>query len=215
MSTQLIPTLQMNLGALLIGVLVSCFLFGIVTLQMYLYYMKFPNDSIRLKSMYVAVLKLSCRVCELGLTICVCHILYYLTIVGYGEPRYFFTLPASLASAVIFSGIIGPIVQMFFAERIRKISGGKLIISILCWIMAWFRLVMSFVTAAKTIRINSITEFQVQCKWLLTTVLAVCVAVDFVIAVSLCYYLTKRKAQSMERKANFSIIYLQLLLIIL
>ena len=42
--------LQSTLGALLIGILLSCILFGILTLQTYLYYTKFPEDRVQLKT---------------------------------------------------------------------------------------------------------------------------------------------------------------------
>lgn len=44
-----IPDMNDTLGALEIGVLISVFLFGFVTLQSYLYFSKFPNDKWGLK----------------------------------------------------------------------------------------------------------------------------------------------------------------------
>lgn len=39
-----------TLGALLIGVLIACCLFGIITVQTFTYYTRFPNDKLHLKA---------------------------------------------------------------------------------------------------------------------------------------------------------------------
>ncbi|KAF9471161.1 hypothetical protein BDN70DRAFT_784519, partial [Pholiota conissans] len=185
---------QPTLGALFIGVLISCFLFGIVTLQTYLYYRKFPEDRARLKIMVAFVC-----VFELAHCICVCHAAYYMVIIGYGNPSFLLRSPNTLSLAIIFSGIIGPIVQVFFAERVRIVSEGNLIIPIFCWTLSSLRLTLSLIAAGKGLEMTNLAQFQAKWEWLLTAVLSIGVAVDLVIAASLCYYLTKRKAQSMER----------------
>lgn len=55
MSSPLVSTpvynLQTTVGALAVGLFISCFLFGISTVQTYLYYTHFPDDRAYLKAM--------------------------------------------------------------------------------------------------------------------------------------------------------------------
>ncbi|KDR69188.1 hypothetical protein GALMADRAFT_104136, partial [Galerina marginata CBS 339.88] len=48
-----VPALDIHgtLGALSVGVLLGCFLFGITTLQVYMYYLGFPGDRVRTKAL--------------------------------------------------------------------------------------------------------------------------------------------------------------------
>jgi hypothetical protein len=46
---------------------------------------------------------------------------------------------------------------------------------------------------------TSILQFEIDYKWLLTSILAVGAAVDVIIAASLCYYLRQHRATSFQR----------------
>ncbi|KAF8148391.1 hypothetical protein B0H34DRAFT_802933 [Crassisporium funariophilum] len=184
-----------TLGALSVGVLISCFLFGIVTVQAYIYYTRFPEDQFKWKFLVTFVWFF-----ELAHCISICHSLYYLTINQYGNPKALIKPPHTLFLAIVFSGVIGPVVQAFFAERVRVVSG-KLIIPIICWTLSAVRLGMSAAAAGEAFQMTSLSSFQKEFKWLLTTVLAVGCAVDVLVAGALCYYLNQQKSNSHERTA--------------
>ncbi|CAA7270139.1 unnamed protein product [Cyclocybe aegerita] len=184
-----------TLGALSVGVLISSFLFGIVTVQAYVYYTRFPEDQMKLKIL-VAVVWLF----ELAHCISICHSLYSLTISHYGDPRALVRPPSTLFLAIIFSGVIGPLVQAFFAERVRVVSG-QLIIPIICWTLSAVRLAMSLVAASEAFQMTTLAQYQKEWKWLLTTVLAIGAAVDIIVAAALCYHLRIQRSNSHEKTA--------------
>ncbi|KDR74783.1 hypothetical protein GALMADRAFT_249674 [Galerina marginata CBS 339.88] len=176
-----------TLGALLIGLIVSCCLFGVSTVQAYIYYANFPKDRVSLKAMVTTV-----WLCELAHCICICHGVYYITVNEYQNPAALLLLPKSFGGAISLSGIIGTIVQIFLVERVRVVSG-KLFISLLCWALALVRCGLTFLLTAETWRMHSVAEFMAQWKWLSGLVLALCSVVDLFLALSLCYYLDAQK----------------------
>ncbi|CAA7271867.1 unnamed protein product [Cyclocybe aegerita] len=160
-----------TLGALNVGAIVSCFLFGVATVQGYLYYTRYQRDRRMLKALVAFV----------------CH---------FGNVDAMLRPPGSLYLAVILSGLIAPVVQMFFAERLRVVSGGRVLIPLICWTLSLVRFAMSLVTGIKAYRLTTIWEFTAEWKWLMTTLLCIGAAVDILVAVSLCYYLREKRDQS-------------------
>ncbi|CAA7270107.1 unnamed protein product [Cyclocybe aegerita] len=182
-----------TLGALCIGVLISVFLFGIATVQAYIYYSNFPEDKVKLKILVAVV-----WILELAHCISICHSLYFFTISSYGDPRALIKPPSTLYLTIIFSGFIVPIVQAFFAERVRVISG-RLLIPIVCWTLSVVRFSMSLVASAEAFRMTTLEQYQKDWKWLLTTVLAMGAATDIIVAAALCFYLRAQRSTSHEK----------------
>ncbi|KAJ7263496.1 hypothetical protein C8J57DRAFT_1470787 [Mycena rebaudengoi] len=69
-----------TLGAYQIGVLISYALLGVTTSQTYIYYTRFPEDSLKLKALVVFV-----WICEVAHALCIGHTLYQYTISDYGH----------------------------------------------------------------------------------------------------------------------------------
>ncbi|KAJ7851106.1 hypothetical protein B0H13DRAFT_2360385 [Mycena leptocephala] len=150
------PALSLNLnttlGAIQISVLVSYVLFGVITTQTYIYYSRFPEDSLKLKALvaFVWYRQLAVdhiraperasrnRICEVGHALCIGHSLYVYTISDYAHPeRVLGPAPKSLETTGIFSGVIGAC--GFFSFRIYAFSK-KLYIPCLSWMMSVLRL---------------------------------------------------------------------------
>ncbi|KIM78604.1 hypothetical protein PILCRDRAFT_824236 [Piloderma croceum F 1598] len=176
-----------TVGALEGGVLVSNLLFGIVTMQVYLYYQKYPRDRWSLKALVGLVWLL-----ELAHTICVMHGIYVTTITRRG--RTVLTIPASLRIAFFFSGTVGPIVQAFFATRVAKCFD-KPYLAILCWILMCYRFLSNLVMTAVSVKAH-----EQELDWALTSSLVIEAAVDLLIAISLCYYLVKSQRRSVHQR---------------
>ncbi|KAJ7336270.1 hypothetical protein DFH08DRAFT_285343 [Mycena albidolilacea] len=104
-----------HIGVYQIGVWVSYVLFGVTTMQMYMYYTRFSDDSRKLKGLVALV-----WVCELGHALCVGHALYVYTIADYQEGWIWF--PWSLRVSCIIAGFIVACVQGFFSFRIYGLS---------------------------------------------------------------------------------------------
>jgi hypothetical protein len=141
-----------------------------------------------------------------------------MSVVQFGHPEAFVRSPDSLNATIVFSGVIGPLVQVrasniivlfnepsvtkifqvFFADRVRIVSGKKHI-AIVCWFLSSLRFIGSIFAAVKGFQMVTLAQYEAEWKWLLTTVLAVGAAVDVTVAVSLCYYLNQQKTGSLKR----------------
>jgi len=124
-----------TLGALLIGTLVSYALFGVTTTQAYIYFGRFPKDSIRIKALVAAVW---CG--EFAHTICIAISLYTMLITNYEHPERLLVLPNSLLASTFIGSLVSVGVQVFFAFRIYALSK-SLWIPCICWALSLFRFI--------------------------------------------------------------------------
>ena|ERR1700733_11863029 len=92
----------------------------------------------------------------------------------------------------------GPVVQAWFANRVRKLSG-KIYIPIICWLLSFLRGVATIAAGVEALLATSVIAYVVQFRWLLTFILAVGAAVDVIIAAALCFYLKQHRATSFKR----------------
>ncbi|KAJ7622566.1 hypothetical protein DFH06DRAFT_1231676 [Mycena polygramma] len=188
-----IPPLDDTLGAIEIGGVVGTFLFGIMTLQSFHYFRHFPDDSKLLKYTVTVMWFL-----ELGHTISTWHLIYQLTVTYYGRPQFISSPPDSLAMTIVFSAPIYFIVQVFFANRIRVLSG-KWIVTVICWTLTFLRAVCTFGMLAVTLSIPTLADLEIKYQWLMATGLSLGVGVDVIVATSLCYCLWQMRVSSMKR----------------
>ncbi|KAF8167249.1 hypothetical protein B0H34DRAFT_8039 [Crassisporium funariophilum] len=183
----------LTLGAIEIGVLVSTFLFGLVTVQSYIYIYRFPKDPILIKCLVPFVWAL-----EFAHTICICQALYEVTVTQYGRPELLDIPPQSLNVAVLFSGFIGPIEQGWFAHRIYKFSG-KIYLPLFCSMLAIVRWIGSVTIAIVAFHRLTVEVYYENWSWLLTTILVIGAFTDVILAVALCYYLSQWRGGGFER----------------
>ncbi|KAJ7171067.1 hypothetical protein C8R46DRAFT_1349176 [Mycena filopes] len=109
-----------TIGALQIGVFFAVCLFGAVTVQVALYHTRFPSDPYVIKALVMLVWCL-----DFGHTFAICHGIYIITVVQYGHPELLEFVPNSLNAAILFSGLIGPLQQTWFAYRLYKFSQSR------------------------------------------------------------------------------------------
>ncbi|KAJ7312531.1 hypothetical protein DFH08DRAFT_1087546 [Mycena albidolilacea] len=181
-----------NLGALEIGSVLGIFLFGIETLQTFNYYRRFPKDSTLLKAAVAFV-----WVLELGHTISALHALYFQTITFYGQPSHVLNPPLSEDITILFAGLIYTVVQTFFANRVRVLSGQWYIMALACF-LGLLRFVGHMWIAAlllKYVRATIILEW----RWLVTTSLSLDLSVDILITASLCFCLWNMRSCESKR----------------
>ncbi|KAF7355527.1 hypothetical protein MSAN_01469700 [Mycena sanguinolenta] len=182
---------SVTIGALEIGVLVSYVLFGITTVQTYIYFTRFPDDSLKLKAFVAFVL-----LCEFAHAICVGHTVYTYTITDYGHPeRLLSPVPKSLDVAVFFSGIIaasGIVVQCFFSWRIYALSK-SLYIPCFTWILVLVRCALSVVAFVSGMRMDALRSYESHWRWLAIALWTVSAANDVIIAATLVYLFSRRR----------------------
>ncbi|CAK5278943.1 unnamed protein product [Mycena citricolor] len=186
-----LPPLDSSLGAIEVGATAGMFLFGIGTLQTFYFFRKFPNDKVHLKATVALLWML-----ELGHTLSTSHALYSLTVTFYGQPQHIESPPHSLQMTILFSAPIYFIVQIFFANRIRALTG-RWPITVICWFLTLLRAVCTLAILAVTLRPGAtITQLEGQFQWLLTVALSLGVAVDVIIAAALCHCLYGLRGKS-------------------
>lgn len=186
-----------TLGAIEIGVLISYFLLGLTTLQVYIYFSNFPNDS---RSRKCLVLFVWC--CELGHAICVGHALYTMTITYFAQPERLVRTPVSLGVAMLFGAFVPMCVQSFFAHRIYRLSDNSRIIPCLCWSLSLARLVATFVAAAVSLKPTfSSAQAEQQWGWLTVSIWSVGAANDAIIAGTLVYLYSHHRDEDLPKRA--------------
>ncbi|KAJ7851100.1 hypothetical protein B0H13DRAFT_2674337 [Mycena leptocephala] len=188
--------LNTTLGAFQIGVLVSYVLFGVTTTQTYIYYSRFPDDSLKLKVLVAFV-----WICEVGHALCIGHSLYVYTISDYAHPeRVLGPAPKSLETTSIFSGVIGACVQGFFSFRIYVISK-KLYIPFLSWVMSVLRLLGCIALFVAGLGMKSVNGYVLQWEWLATFVWSVSTTNDLMISATLVVLLRNHRNRVHMRTA--------------
>ncbi|KAF9526107.1 hypothetical protein CPB83DRAFT_858346 [Crepidotus variabilis] len=127
-------------GPLLIGHLLNWGLFGVLSVQVYIYHLAFPNDHIRNKALSYSV-----YVLEIVQTMMLTQSAFHAFAEGFGNVEYMMEVGNLWFSVPILSGMIFFITQMFYAYRVHRLSGS----SILAGVVIFFALV-SFAGAIAT-----------------------------------------------------------------
>ncbi|KAJ7126013.1 hypothetical protein C8R44DRAFT_874397 [Mycena epipterygia] len=199
MSSPYSPALDGSLGALEIGAVAGTFLFGILTLQTFNYYRQFPGDSKYLK-LTIAILWLF----ELAHTICLQQGIYEMTVTFYGQPSSQIILnpPQSHIVAMFFNGAIDAMVQIFFGNRIRVLSG-RLHVFFLCIVLAILRFACNIlVMSSFWIYDMGYAALQSKVHWEVVAACTLGPAGDVLVAVAMCYYLWRRRNSILNQTRN-------------
>ncbi|KAI5120287.1 hypothetical protein M0805_005344 [Coniferiporia weirii] len=87
------------------------------------------------------------------------------------------------------TGIITFMVQMFFANRVWRLSRHNVYLTVLIIVLAVIRLGSALTTTGQMIRLGHFSTFIKGFRWLFTFGLALSCLIDLLITSSLCYYL--------------------------
>ncbi|KAF4612693.1 hypothetical protein D9613_011775 [Agrocybe pediades] len=173
-----------TVGALLVSLFISTCLFGVSSAQAYLYHTSFSRDRLGWKIMVLTV-----WLCELAHCLCISHSFFLVAITRWGNTAIATeAFPRSFAFSILLSGVIGTIVQCFFAERIRALSR-SIVIPAACWALSFVRAVLVIMATYEAFVTTSVSLFEKQWKWLVVTILTLGSAVDFLLAALLCFYI--------------------------
>ncbi|KAI6132579.1 hypothetical protein EDD16DRAFT_1533125 [Pisolithus croceorrhizus] len=100
-------------GSVLLEGLVSALLYGLTTLQTYLYFMHYSEDASTMKFLVFAIWILD----TLHVSF-ICHVLYYYLITNYGVPTSLEYLVWSLPASLVVNALVIAAAQCFFAHKI-------------------------------------------------------------------------------------------------
>ncbi|KAF7296984.1 hypothetical protein MIND_00930600 [Mycena indigotica] len=103
-------------GALLVGAILSAILFGVSTVQIYIYHSRFLDDNRVIKALVSIV-----WLCEVLHLTFVSHTLYTWIVTDWGHPELLLAkAPFSLGAAIIITTTVSCLVQGFFSWRIQR-----------------------------------------------------------------------------------------------
>ncbi|KAF7295979.1 hypothetical protein MKEN_01412500 [Mycena kentingensis (nom. inval.)] len=203
-----------TLGALQIGVMLASVLFGVTTVQAFVYLKDFRRIARQSKywsalfGMHMTLYLHLCpgreetiRLGELLHNICLCHFLYIYTISNYGHPESLGAKPPfSFDMTFLLSGLIVFCVQSFFAFRIYRFSHKP--VSLIFAILAFAWLVGSVVGFAGAVLTPSSVEFIR--RWGTTAVafFSLSSATDLAIAVTLVILLLRNRGKDRFQRTN-------------
>ncbi|KAJ7196432.1 hypothetical protein GGX14DRAFT_700577 [Mycena pura] len=188
-------SIDLTIGAYQIGVLLSFVLLGVLLVQTYVYFIRFPDDTAKTKTLVAFV-----GFCDIVQAACIAAALYDYTITGFGDFNRLSRAPTTLFIAIFFSGPIGAFVQGFFALRIYVLSK-KLYIPCACWVLSFFRCIgttMVFITAVRT-DTGTFAAYLAHWQWLVTSIWVISATNDLLIAVTLAFLLFRKRGNAHPR----------------
>jgi hypothetical protein len=174
-----------TLGALLVGFGFSSVIFGILSLQAFSYFRRFPNDLPAYKSLVALVWAM-----EFVDQLLIGHAAYVYIISDYGDMLSIITnkIIWSLLAQIVLTSCVGVIVKTCFAMRVWRFSGRNIFVTGTILALAFTTFCVAIVFAIKSALLPSILLLD-QTKLYGTVALATGVTTDVVTASSLCYFL--------------------------
>jgi len=192
------------IGAWLIGILVSCTVFGVTCLQVYLYYVKHcSRDSIFLKSFVATMIFID----TLNLAL-LCVSLYQAVVTNFGDYIALENAPWSLLAQIVVGFVLSNMVQIFYAYRIWLLSNKSLYIPVLIIIISLAETVMGIVFTKNAFTLSFQQESQNTPYS--TSGFVFEVACDVLISFSMVYYLWHSRSglTKTNRAINLLVIYI-------
>ncbi|KAL4248394.1 hypothetical protein ABKN59_006851 [Abortiporus biennis] len=173
-----------TMGAILLGSLISVFLSGIVTMQVFVYYRVYPNDRFLFKALVVMIWGL-----DVLHSAMVCASNWYYLVANFGNTSSTDFIPWAVAVTIALTAIITFLVHVFFAHRILTLSKNNMIITLPIAVFASVRLAAALITASQSVRLKSYVLLADKFNWAFTLGLSIAAVIDVVIAAALCLYL--------------------------
>ncbi|KJA23659.1 hypothetical protein HYPSUDRAFT_39507 [Hypholoma sublateritium FD-334 SS-4] len=182
-----IPGIEAIAGPPLIGYLINWGLFGVISIQVYLYYLAFPTDILPLKCLVVTIYSI-----EAAQTFMLTNTAFNMFAYGYGDLNALNTIGTTWISIAVFGAISACIVQTFYAWRVMMMSGRRrffIVITSLAWISMGASLACG-VLMERAVYFSNLQNTKMPITagiWMGSGA-----ACNVVIAVSMTYYLKKR-----------------------
>ncbi|TFL04297.1 hypothetical protein BDV98DRAFT_602714 [Pterulicium gracile] len=175
------------LGPVVLGIAFSLALFGVFTMQVWVYFIAFPKDRVWLKSMvfsmwlvdFVNAILLTCA-------------LFTLCVVNFGNPDSLGRLPPTFTVGFFLSIFIDFQCQAFLGYRLWKICG-KAWMAGVCGILIITKAVTGLVASYNLMVTGSVEEFTEHWTWPINVTLGAATANDVFIAVTLSYALWNKR----------------------
>ncbi|VDC07108.1 unnamed protein product [Peniophora sp. CBMAI 1063] len=179
-----LPPVSSTIGALFLGWGISMLIFGLLCLQTWTYFSRYPNDSPRNK-----LLVASLCVLEIVHQVCIGHTCWVYSITEYGslEKVLLGTTVWSLSAIIVLSGIIAATVKIFLGWRIYRVSQGNYLWMIFLSGLALTQTGLGLVFSVRAVDLP-VAELG-KLKTIATVALAIGAVGDIIAALVLSFYL--------------------------
>jgi len=196
-------TLDLTLGALEIGVLMSTVLYGVLTAQAFVFSGRSTEDPLWLRIM-VGIIWLF----ESIHTTLLWAYLYSVTVTHYGQRQWLGQSQWTLALISPFTSYVGATVQIFLIYRIRMLSGG-LFIPVIAWCGSILRVALGTTSGIVLGKSKTTLDYLERYEWLITTVFILSAVLDVLTTVALSYHLWLRRSgfKSTKRMVDKLLMY--------
>jgi len=175
-----------DFGAILIGLVVGSILFGVSTLQTHLYYQKFPNDSFWIKRLVLLIWFVD----AMHVVLCT-HTIYHYLVSNFNNPPALSTTIWSLALQTDCNGLVGMLVELFFARRVYKLSGNVILTMIIC-ILSLIHFSLGVYFTAMSMILQDFSSFP-SLTWVTCFGLGSAAVADLLIAGSMVFFLKRAR----------------------
>ncbi|KAF8879468.1 hypothetical protein BD779DRAFT_1150238 [Infundibulicybe gibba] len=182
------PNVGASTGPLLLGYLFNWGLYGILSVQVYLYYLAFPKDRLSTKCLVFGT-----YLVETIQTILITHDIYDSFGSGFGNLTVLGSIQLEWLGVPIISGIVACAVQIFFAYRIFILSRSKLLGSVVC-VIAVTQCGAGIAQGIQALQLHDFSNAQT--KAFVSCIIwgAGSAGCDIIITISMTYYLSKTEA---------------------
>ncbi|KAI0829403.1 hypothetical protein BC628DRAFT_1417130 [Trametes gibbosa] len=179
--------LDATMGPVLIGVILAGVMYGVSCSQMYYYFTRYPQDPWTVKLLVVAVWTTDSIHQAL-----ISHSIYWYLVTQYGNPVALTQLSKTIIVEVLFNAFTGLFVQSFFAARIWKLGGKRLVLVVPVLMLVAGEFAVATAYTIKALSLNTFFDL-VHIKGLSISINAFAAAGDVSIAVILCTILHKSR----------------------
>jgi hypothetical protein len=181
-------TVDNTWGAAFLGLLVAAILYGITSLQVYVYFTNYPNDPRRFKALTVIVWILDSA--SLALVV---NAMYGYLITDMLDPFARFRVNRSLNLDPAIMGILAFLTHGYLGTRVYIVCNRSKIIAGMLALMACSSLTLAITSTVVSFRFEFWAE-RAEMRPLALAGTALCVILDGLIATILCVYLLKQRA---------------------
>ncbi|PIL26435.1 hypothetical protein GSI_12193 [Ganoderma sinense ZZ0214-1] len=181
--------LNVTVGALLLGVLVTAVGYGITTMQTYMYIGRFPKDPWLSKSTVWSLFALDTAHVTLSW-----HMIYYYLILNFDNRDALKDSVWSFDITIVLTAVITVIVHCFYARRVFILGGGNWIITVLILMLSVIRLVFGCIVSVKIFQLKDLEVLPEKITPEVGVGLGAGTLADCIITGTLVYYLRKHKS---------------------
>ncbi|TFL04914.1 hypothetical protein BDV98DRAFT_589640 [Pterulicium gracile] len=188
------------LGPAVISSIFAGILFGIATLQTYIYARNFPNDRALLKYMHDELTWFHPVVSPTTRSTLQC--VYKVAAQDFGHPERFTSVPKVMRISVFMKAVVFYIVPLFLTYWVRVLSSSRVLVAFL-GLLSFARGISSCLLAGTSLATPLISVFSAKYQWLLMLSLVLDVVTDVSLSSVFVFFLRKNQRQSiMSRELN-------------